>query len=90
MDHPVRTLLYKLFLEPFLLLLQRPFQWRALQDFGDLPEDYDGYMKQFDVSVDAVIRQYVSEALDTYIRGTFFASGVMIGGSIGESHLHGC
>jgi hypothetical protein len=36
-------------------------------------------MKQFDVSVDAVIRQYVSEALNTYIRGTFFASAVMIG-----------
>jgi hypothetical protein len=44
-----------------------------------LPEDYDGYMKQFDASVDAVIRQYVSEALNTYIRGTFFASAVMIG-----------
>jgi hypothetical protein len=25
MDHPVRTLLYKLFLEPFRRLLQRPF-----------------------------------------------------------------
>ncbi len=26
MDHPVRTLLYELFLEPFLRLLQRPFK----------------------------------------------------------------
>jgi len=25
MDHPVRTLLYELFLEPFLRLWQRPF-----------------------------------------------------------------
>jgi hypothetical protein len=44
-----------------------------------LPEDYDGYMKRFDSSVDPVVRQYVSEALRTYIRGTFFASAVMIG-----------
>jgi hypothetical protein len=44
-----------------------------------LPEDYNGYMKQFDASVDAVVRQYVSESLNTYIRGQFFASAVMIG-----------
>jgi hypothetical protein len=44
-----------------------------------LPEDYNGYMKQFDATVDPVVRQYVSEALNTYIRGTFFASAVMIG-----------
>jgi hypothetical protein len=44
-----------------------------------LPEDYNGYMKQFDASVDAVVRQYVSESLNTYIRGTYFASAVMIG-----------
>jgi hypothetical protein len=44
-----------------------------------LPEDYDGYMKQFDASVDPVVRQYVSESLNTYIRGTLFASAVMIG-----------
>src|ERR1700722_993068 len=34
-----------------------------------LPEDYDGYMKQFDANVDPVVRQYVSESLNTYIRG---------------------
>jgi hypothetical protein len=44
-----------------------------------LPEDYDGYMNQFDASVDPVVRQYVSESLNTYIRGTYFASAVMIG-----------
>ena len=26
MDHPLRTLLYELFVEPFLRLLQRPFR----------------------------------------------------------------
>jgi hypothetical protein len=44
-----------------------------------LPEDYDGYMKLFDASTDPVVRQYISEALRTFIRGTFFASAVMIG-----------
>jgi hypothetical protein len=44
-----------------------------------LPEDYNGYMRQFDVSTDAVVRQYISEALNTYIRGTYFASAVMVG-----------
>jgi len=44
-----------------------------------LPEDYDGYMNQFSASTDPVVRQYVSEALNTYIRGTYFASAVMIG-----------
>jgi hypothetical protein len=29
MDHPVRTLLYELFVEPFLRLLQRPFEGKA-------------------------------------------------------------
>lgn len=44
-----------------------------------LPEDYNGYMKQFDARTDAVVRQYISEALNTYIRGTYFASAVMVG-----------
>jgi hypothetical protein len=44
-----------------------------------LPEDYNGYMKQFDASTDSVVRQYISEALNTFIRGTYFASAVMIG-----------
>jgi hypothetical protein len=44
-----------------------------------LPEDYNGYMKQFDSGVDGVVRQYVSEALNTYIRGAYFASTVMLG-----------
>ncbi len=29
MEHPVRTLLYELFVEPFLRLLQRPFEGKA-------------------------------------------------------------
>ncbi len=44
-----------------------------------LPEDYNGYMRQFDQTVDPVVRQYVSESLNTFIRGTYFASAVMIG-----------
>jgi hypothetical protein len=44
-----------------------------------LPEDYNGYMKQFDSTTDAVVRQYISEALNTFIRGTYFASAVMVG-----------
>jgi hypothetical protein len=44
-----------------------------------LPEDYNGYMKQFGATTDAVVREYISEALNTYIHGTYFASAVMIG-----------
>ena len=40
---------------------------------------YDGYLKQFDASTDPVVRQYISEALNTYICGTYFASAVMLG-----------
>ena len=29
MEHPVRTLLYELLVEPFLRLLQRPFEGKA-------------------------------------------------------------
>ena len=50
-----------------------------------LPEDYNGFMKQFDASADAVVKQYISEALDTYIRGTYFASAVMIGAASEKS-----
>lgn len=50
-----------------------------------LPEDYNGYMNQFAASTDAVVRQYVSEALNTYIRGTYFASAVMIGAASEKS-----
>lgn len=44
-----------------------------------LPEDYNGYMKQFDAKTDDVVLQYVSEALKTYLREAYFASAVMIG-----------
>ena len=50
-----------------------------------LPEDYNAYMKQFDASTDAVVRQYISEAVNTYIRGTYFASAVMIGAASEKS-----
>jgi hypothetical protein len=56
---------------------QRGLEW--VKGAEPLPEDYNGYMKQFDSSVDVIVKQYVSEALNTYIRGTYFASAVMIG-----------
>jgi hypothetical protein len=36
-------------------------------------------MKQFGATTDVVVREYISEALLTYIHGTFFAAAVMIG-----------
>jgi hypothetical protein len=44
-----------------------------------VPEDYDGYMKQFGPTTDAVVRQYVSEALSTFMKEAYFACAVMIG-----------
>jgi hypothetical protein len=44
-----------------------------------LPEDYNGYMKQFGASTDAVVREYVAEALNSFIHRNFFATAVMIG-----------
>ena len=44
-----------------------------------LPEDYNGYMKQFGASTDVVVREYISEALQTFMHGTYFASAVMLG-----------
>jgi len=58
-------------------ITKRGQQWANGVD--PIPEDYNGYMKQFDASTDAVVRQYISEALNTFIRGTYFASAVMIG-----------
>jgi hypothetical protein len=59
------------------LITERGQEWAKGGE--PLPEDYNGYMKQFSPTTDAVVRQYVSEALNTYIRGTYFASAVMIG-----------
>ncbi|MGB8801437.1 MAG: hypothetical protein WCC97_12170 [Candidatus Acidiferrales bacterium] len=59
------------------LITERGQEW--VKGVEPLPEDYNGYMKQFDVTADEVVRQYTSEALNTYIRGTYFASAVMIG-----------
>ena len=58
-------------------ITQRGQEWA--NNVEPLPEDCKGYMKQFDSGVDEVVRQYVSEALNTYIRGTYFASAVMLG-----------
>jgi hypothetical protein len=44
-----------------------------------LPEDYDGYMRQFPATTDIVVREYIGEALHTFIVGTHFACAVMIG-----------
>jgi hypothetical protein len=59
------------------LITKRGVEWAKGGE--PLPEDYNGYMKQFALGVDEVVRQYVSEALNTYIRGTYFASAVMLG-----------
>jgi hypothetical protein len=59
------------------LITKRGQEWA--KGVEPLPEDYNGYMKQFGAMTDAVVRQYISEALNTYIRGTYFASAVMIG-----------
>ena len=59
------------------LITERGQEWA--KGVEPLPEDYNGYMKQFGATADSVVRQYISEALNTYIRGTYFASAVMIG-----------
>jgi hypothetical protein len=50
-----------------------------------LPEDYNGYMNQFGASTDPVVRQYISEALNIYICGAYFASAVMMGAASEKS-----
>jgi hypothetical protein len=60
-----------------ITITQRGQDWANTVE--PLPEDYNGYMKQFGATTDAVVRQYISEALNTYIHGTYFASAVMIG-----------
>jgi len=60
-----------------ITITQRGQDWA--NSVEPLPEDYNGYMKQFGATTDAVVRQYISEALNTFIRGTYFASAVMIG-----------
>ena len=49
-----------------------------------LPHDPDGYLKEFDESVpmaDSTIREYLTEALQCFIRGLYRASAVMLGGA---------
>jgi hypothetical protein len=60
-----------------ITITQRGQDWA--NSVEPLPEDYNGYMKQFGATTDVVVRQYISEALNTFIRGTYFASAVMIG-----------
>jgi hypothetical protein len=59
------------------LITERGQEWA--NGVEPLPEDYNGFMKQFGATADEVVRQYTSEALNTFIRGTYFASAVMIG-----------
>jgi hypothetical protein len=58
-------------------ITQRGKQWAS--GVEPLPEDYSRYMKQFPATTDDVVRQYISEALHTYINGHYFASAVMVG-----------
>jgi len=50
-----------------------------------VPEDYNGYMKQFGPTSDAVVRQYISEALNTFMHRSYFATAVMIGAASEKS-----
>ena len=59
------------------IITKRGAEWANGVD--PLPEDYDGYMKQFGPTTDAVVRQYVSEALNTFVKEAYFACAVMIG-----------
>lgn len=62
-------------------------EWAAEADFP-LVEDADGYIEYLRTKVqqiDPTIVQYVSEALATYERRTYFASSVMIGAAAEKS-----
>jgi hypothetical protein len=59
------------------LITKRGVEWANGVD--PLPEDYNGYMKQLGPTTDAIVRQYVSEALNTFMKEAYFACAVMIG-----------
>jgi hypothetical protein len=59
------------------LITKRGLEWAKGVD--PLPEDYNGYMRQFGPTTDTVVRQYVSEALNTFMKEAYFACAVMIG-----------
>jgi hypothetical protein len=65
------------------LITKRGVEWANGVD--PLPEDYNGYMKQFGPTTDAVVRQYISEALNTFMKEAFFACAVMIGAASEKS-----
>lgn len=48
-------------------------------DVTPLPEDVAGYLRQFAPGADAVVLEYITEALHTFIARNFFATAVMIG-----------
>ena len=59
------------------LVTPRGQEWARTVD--PLPEDYNGYMKQFPGTTDKVVLEYVGEALHTFVGGTYFSCAVMIG-----------
>jgi hypothetical protein len=49
------------------------------KDVTPLPEDAAGYLRQFPPGTDAVVLEYITEALHTFINRNYFATAVMIG-----------
>jgi hypothetical protein len=48
-------------------------------DLTPLPEDATGYLRQFAPGTDAVVLEYMTEALHTFINRNYFATAVMVG-----------
>jgi hypothetical protein len=48
-------------------------------DLTPLPEDTTGYMKQFGPGTDAVVLEYITEALHTFTNRNYYATAVMVG-----------
>jgi hypothetical protein len=48
-------------------------------DLTPLPEDTTGYMRQFAPGTDAVVLEYITEALHTFINRNYYATAVMVG-----------
>lgn len=61
-------------------LTERGTQWIA--SAGPVPEDSDGFLAALNAlipTLDAVVKQYLVEAVETYNRRVWFASAVMVG-----------
>jgi hypothetical protein len=64
----------------YLVLTETGKQWT--QSASPIPEDSGGFHSAVNAlipTLDPIIKQYLSEAVDTYNRRTWFASAVMIG-----------